>query len=720
MRGLICLLCLHAALAQRGGDLWSGLRAQNTPGVEFSVRLAGGGSYQEGELIRAEIHYPGPSAAAQGPPAELWQSNGFLLDPAAACGTLASPCFPFFPTGGIMSGPGPQSNSRIYTLNNFFRRLRPGRYRAAALTRKQVLTNRGATSSSYGYADPAQYVVSNTIEFEVIAASPAWIAQTIAASVAVLQGPEPNGSEAYETSRVAAEQLRFLDNPAAWRASLELMPVVENVLLEGLSASSQPARICELMQSAIPAPGQAVSFYYLDSLSRICATAHLPAPPPEPGAEQSRYWNQWWEYRQSTIGKASAALAASVPGKLGEKKAIAFQTLMEHVQQAQPFPEWVPALTSEFIKSYVTLEGRWQRQLLSLYASTLQSRELIPLLESVLDGWKPGDYYEAPHEALASLYRIDGARAQARVIAELKKERTWLDPAELAMLPPGAALVTDDELIEGLAAAQRPGGWNVNLSMTALAKYGSPKALARVKAIYESQQEACQPELMAYFVRVDPAYADHVFHSHPWDMQTEPPRCTAMYFDRTPRIAMGPVLEKYMTAYLMHRTVNLKKAAVQSLGRFGSPAALAPLWDTLRYFHEYWKGKAAELAQNGEGVGLEVELRNAIARGRYWLATDTDLRTIESLCVSERCVAETQQDLGAWQKPLRLEVSQTGGFHGTVAQYYGFATVADMEEKLGQFPQGTQFALSAGGGVNEAAAEIRKYAAGCGLVIAAR
>ena len=203
-------------------------------------------------------------------------------------------------------------------------------------------------------------------------------------------------------------------------------------------------------------------------------------------------------------------------------------------------------------------------------------------------------------------------------------------------------------------------------------------------------------------------------------MQAEPPRCTAMYFDRTPRIAMGPVLEKYMTAYLMHRTVNLKKAAVQSLGRFGSPAALAPLWDTLRYFHEYWKGKAAELAQNGEGVGLEVELRNAIARGRHWLATDTDLRTIESLCVSERCVAETQQDLGAWQKPLRLEVSQTGGFHGTVAQYYGFATVADMEEKLGQFPQGTQFALSAGGGVNEAAAEIRKYAAGRGLVIAAR
>jgi hypothetical protein len=253
--------------------------------------------------------------------------------------------------------------------------------------------------------------------------------------------------------------------------------------------------------------------------------------------------------------------------------------------------------------------------------------------------------------------------------------------------------------------------------MTALAKYGTPKALPRVKAIFESQQEPCQPELMAYFVRVDPAYADRVFHGHPWDMQAEPPRCTAMYFDRTPRIAMGPVLEKYMTAYLMHRTVNLKKAAAQSLGRFGSPAALGPLWDTFRYFHDYWKGKPAELAQNGEGVGLEVELRNAIARGRQWLATDADLRTMESLCVSERCLAETQQDLRAWQKPLRLELrSQTSGVHGTVAQYYALETLEEIEEKLGQFPKGTQFALATGGSVNEAAAEIRKYAASRGLV----
>src|SRR3974390_1889072 len=70
--------------------------------------------------------------------------------------------------------------------------------------------------------------------------------------------------------------------------------------------------------------------------------------------------------------------------------------------------------------------------------------------------------------------------------------------------------------------------------MAGVARYVTPKPLPRVRAIYESHQEACQPELVAYFVRVDPAYADRIFHSHSWDMQTPPPRCTLQYFNRTP------------------------------------------------------------------------------------------------------------------------------------------------------------------------------------------
>jgi hypothetical protein len=101
MRGWICLLCFSAAVAQPGADPWSELRAKNPPGIEVSLRLLREGSYREGKLIRAEVHYPGRSVPPpQGPPVELWTPNGFLLDPAATCGTWRRPVFRF----SVMAG----------------------------------------------------------------------------------------------------------------------------------------------------------------------------------------------------------------------------------------------------------------------------------------------------------------------------------------------------------------------------------------------------------------------------------------------------------------------------------------------------------------------------------------------------------------------------------------------------------------------------------------
>jgi len=158
----------------------------------------------------------------------------------------------------------------------------------------------------------------------------------------------------------------------------------------------------------------------------------------------------------------------------------------------------------------------------------------------------------------------------------------------------------------GTARAQRSGGWNPQLSMAAIARFATPKALPRIRAIYESQQDPCQPELVAYFVRVDPAYSERVFRSHAWDMQAPPPRCTVQYFNRTPPLAMNPALERYIAAYLMHSDVYIKSTAAQVLARYGTASALPRLWETFRYFHDYWNGKGADLAQNGQGVGLEV------------------------------------------------------------------------------------------------------------------
>jgi hypothetical protein len=306
-------------------------------------------------------------------------------------------------------------------------------------------------------------------------------------------------------------------------------------------------------------------------------------------------------------------------------------------------------------------------------------------------------------------------------MAELAKEKTWLDAASLEVIPAAEVPFMDDALVESLGRAQRSGGWNPQLSMAAIARYATPKALPRVRAIYESQQDPCQPELVAYFVRVDPGYAERIFHSHAWDMHTPPPRCTLEIFKRTPPMAMSPALEQYLAAYLMHSDVYVKSTAAQVLGRYGTATALPKLWETFRYFHDWWKGKGDELAQNGQGVGLEVDLRNAIARGRGWLAGETELRQIESLCVSGRCIQETRQDLDNWRPPLRIELrAQPSGISGRVAQYYGLDGAGAIESKLAQFASGTRFILFAPSGpAASAAEEIRRFATGKGLVLTA-
>lgn len=713
LRLALSLVCLVAASEAQPTEppAWSQLRAKNPAGTQLTLRLSDPHPYAENELIRADISFPGKRWNPPQPmPRERWQFAGFLVDPTVGCGSLAQPCVSSAALWIQQVDPvwntGSSADQIVVSLNNSLPAFAPGRHQVALLMRKLV-AGPGPMSNRYLEPAPPQFAISNVVAIETLPASQEWTSQAIARSVANLASPAPNTPEAYQQREMAAEQLRFLDTPAAWRASLALLPVEELTLLQGLAGTREPARVCALMRTAVQAPAQVVSSNYLYAAAQTCARA---GAPPEPSAASQAYWLRRRDDEQILTETLSAQLAASLPRKQFEPQAAAFQTLLERLQPGRAVPPWLPTVKAAFFAAYPKLASH-QRSLLNLYASRLRTADMIPLLEAVIDAWKPGDYFEDPNEALRNLYAIDPARAQARIVAELSNPRTWLRPEQLQLLPASTARISDSPLIETAGFANG----NARLGFTALAKYASGAVLPQVKSIYEAQKNPCQPELAAYFVRVDPAYADRIFHAQPWDLTAEPPPCARQYFERTPRIAMGPVLERYMTAYLMHRVVHIKTAAAQSLGHYGSPAAREPLWQALRYFHTYWQGKAEQLARNGEGSNLEVELRNALARATHWLATEADLRTMESLCVSGRCLDDVHQDLGAWHKPLKIQMtSEPGDFRAQVAQYDGIPSIEALEDKLGQFPAGTQFLLSANG---EGADSIRHYAAQHGLAV---
>src|SRR5579862_3493623 len=167
----VCSLVVVSSLgAQPAGDsLWSDLRSKNPPGLDFQLRLIDPHVYRQGELIQGEGNFPGQGFAAGQPlPQEQWQFGGFLLDPQTACGSVRMPCYGL--AEQIRTGLRDPLAPVVFALNTYLPRLSPGHYRAAALARKLVLTSRGPMSSTYGYADPPQYAISNTVEFEVVAA----------------------------------------------------------------------------------------------------------------------------------------------------------------------------------------------------------------------------------------------------------------------------------------------------------------------------------------------------------------------------------------------------------------------------------------------------------------------------------------------------------------------------------------------------------------------
>src|SRR4051794_20109173 len=268
---LLMVLWLAPLLYGQSGAPWTDIRAKNPPDVKIMLRLLDSHAFREGELIRAEMSVPEHRPMQGPPPAEHWQFGGLLLDPAADCGTVAKPCFVGAPGGmdfsGLMNGPQGVSDQRQLALNAYLPALAPGKYRIAALARKLVRANLRPEAVSYIYADPPQYAVSDNIELEIVSATADWIRQTIANSVATLNGGQPRDSKAYEAQHDAAQQLAFLRDRAAWTASLELLPKEEGVLLSGLSNGRPPGAVCELMQARVAAPAQSVSSSYLQTLT---------------------------------------------------------------------------------------------------------------------------------------------------------------------------------------------------------------------------------------------------------------------------------------------------------------------------------------------------------------------------------------------------------------------------------------------------------------------
>jgi hypothetical protein len=236
-----------------------------------------------------------------------------------------------------------------------------------------------------------------------------------------------------------------------------------------------------------------------------------------------------------------------------------------------------------------------------------------------------------------------------------------------------------------------------------------------------------QASILAYFLRVDEATGSTLLE------RAMTSRATGCWrsLNQIAALRMTPVVQTRAIADLDTSDPDVVIAAIQTLGQHGSPAALEPLRMAFHRWHATWADRAAELAYsraverpNARQAMVEDAFRQAIGTGRGWLVRATELRELQSLCVTENCSTQTGHMIHEDDTRIMLwSINEPDESQIELAQYR-FTSIAALEEKLSRYPRGTAFILhrsaNGTGDVTAAISRLMAFAVSRGLSIKER
>lgn len=555
-------------------------------------------------------------------------------------------------------------------LNQWLRFDRPGQYRVHAVSHRV----RAAAQQVE--------VASNEIDIELVD-DPAWRAAQLAEASRILRTvPKSGESKVFEQRMAAARQLWYLNTPESIRESARLLDggdvQVDQLLRLGLVSASRRRLVLEIMQQLLADPAQPVSPEFLDTLAQLGPSA----------AQELR-----------------ARLATVLEAKRGAAKAVSLKTLI----QTADSPDSVSAgQRAEIAGLFFELPSDPQEQLLAWQWSRVSGPALIPVLRSVYDA-VPDSVYRAPPLAVSAverLYELDPAQGRGLILAEMERAFPRLPFSTLSLLPDATLPAMEEKWMANLELA--PGKAARGELEELVARYATDAILGRVKTLYarvdaETRARqgtvgdpprrlatpACEPPLYAYFLRTDPPYGEKRLRDAMAERSFEMGHCWMTAIGQTAGYYVNPRWESVALDGLNDSTVAVKIDAVKALGQYGSPAAVARLWDAFRYFHDWWKSKPSEI--NQENLQLEQAYVQTVSHAANWIATGEDLARAAAFCITDRCRGEMEQERRYWSQPLTASVSQSndGNFNVSLAQYE-MRSLAAARRRLLQLPAGSE------------------------------
>lgn len=349
------------------------------------------------------------------------------------------------------------------------------------------------------------------------------------------------------------------------------------------------------------------------------------------------------------------------------------------------------------IADFRSLPGRIQASLLDSRWRLLRSADVLPLLLDLhANPPQPQSGYPSINElVLRRIYELRPERGRALILEELhRQDGPRISGNTLMMLP-------DENLPElnGVFAAQAARGGPLPTQL--MTRYATGRIVKEIEAGYLAFQAEldrqklphCPFPLVFYFLKFDPEFGERELRK-----AFATGRCYDMgrAFDSLGSYAMSPALERLAIEHLTSGIVPIKRGAAEVLGRYGSPAAQQPLWDTMEYFRSWWKDREDDLRKPAgqEGVFLERALRVALGQAGGWVLDEAKLRKLLGLCSTGECRANVEEWIRNSATPKTIEIFAFSSEARIRVAQYTVTGDAGLKAKLAQFPQGTAFRIS--------------------------
>ena len=617
-------------------------------------------------------------------------------------------------------------------LNDWLRFTQPGEYELAVSSRRVARKDRSSALGEFPVTARAR-----PLRLRIVSPTRSWQKATFDQAVAALERarvatPQERPSSD-SASREALETLRFLGTPNALRELAKRLrgedPGGDDfVCMLGLLFSPDLEASRRAIEEALADPHQPISATFFGALADIRSD-------PEDRIDQ----------RHENRRQALEELLAALPAKTGKARSASLSTAVHAVWEGAALPKsTVDAMVGQLLSLVDQLPTEEQTRLLTHYWDRVAGPAWLPVVRRWAQSYRDfpdmraSPAYESLQWSAVALqrwYELDPSGARAAILEEIARPRPRFDARVLGVLPDPTLPELDATLAEHFAAIQDPDASAHIASL--VARYATEAILPEILALLDARtgrwECASQNPALAYVLRVSPEQARPRIERALAARGPGLSYCNQRLLETVSEIQYDALLEEIGIRALDDRDPQLATTAARMLGRYGSAAAESALWRRYASWCESWRGREVELVRLfGEGVddrtyqmGLGYRLLQALVGGRSWLCDEDKLLRLQGMTSVATLQEELARHLNAWERPLGIVLSDfrsSLGLRGHVA-HYDLDEIGALEERLGQFPAGTQFRLLVSPPESSAAVEaqtrIRAFLRAHGMVVVA-